>query len=97
MRVNEGRTWGEALLARFEILASDSAPKFRSRRYDRRRLNGNRRFGVLMAARRSSLGMERELCAKAMEREQAAANAQADLIMEQMSELSRVRYGDFAR
>jgi hypothetical protein len=97
MRVNERRSWGAAQLAKLEILASDLEPKFKSRRYDRRRLNGNRRFGVLMAARRRSLALGRELRAKVMEREQAAAKAQADLIMEQMRELSRVRYGDYGR
>ena len=49
------RTWGAAQLATLEKLASDSVPKFKSRRYDRRQLNGDRRFGALMAERRRSL------------------------------------------
>ena len=88
-------TWGAAQVSRLETL-SDSVQS-KSRRYDRRRLNGNRRFGASMGARRRSLVLERELRAKAMEREQAASKAQADLIIGQMTELSRVRFGDYLR
>jgi hypothetical protein len=72
---------------------SDSDRKCNSKRYDRRRFNGNRRFGVLMAARRRSQAVESESVAKAREREQVAADEQAERIIQQMLEISRIRGG----
>jgi hypothetical protein len=78
-----GRTWGDVQTARLEALAADSGLKFRSRRYDNRRRNGDPTFGSKMAAARRS---------QAVESEQPATRADIDALIAQIREIARLRY-----
>jgi hypothetical protein len=76
---------------------SNPLHKGKSRLYDRRRLNGSRSFGRRMAESRRSQAVEGDSAAKALEAEQAAAEAEAQRVIERLHEISRTRsrYGSY--
>jgi hypothetical protein len=78
-----GRAWSDRQAARLEALASDTGAKFKSRRYDLRRKNGDPTFGARMAESHRS---------RAVESEQPATRADIDALIAQIREISRLRY-----
>jgi len=79
-----GRTWGKVHTARLEALASDSGPKFKSRRYDNRRRNGDPTFGQRMADARCTHAAENDPAGNSMEAQ--ASRADIDALIAQIRE-----------
>jgi hypothetical protein len=85
-----GRTWGEVQAARLEALASDSGHRFKSRRYDNRRRNGDPSFGARMADARRFPTLQNDSAANSTEDQ--ATRADIDALIAQIREISRLRY-----
>jgi hypothetical protein len=84
------RTWGDVQTARLEALASQSGAKYRSKRYDLRRKNGDPTFGARMASARRSPTLQNDPAVNSTESQ--ATRADIDALIAQIREISRLRY-----